>query len=150
MAAFIQRRVRQRSGSRNRPDLARGNLACKCTDRPSRCRSARRIAHNPYADAPSCWRPKGVLFSMIAVVFEGNKVKVTQNGAKLGIGRSSTKTIKSYDARCAAYTCTAASRNNKHAFYGLDLRPRIVNGGRVGRKRSFARPSDARGEVEVA
>ncbi len=55
-------------------DFAGGTLACKCADKPVKVSIGAQVAHNHVCGCTQCWRPKGVLFSMIAVVSK-DKVK---------------------------------------------------------------------------
>ena len=68
-------------------DFAGGTLTCKCTDRPVKVSIGAQIAHNHACGCTKCWKPKGATFSVVAVVAK-DKVKVTQNGDKLGDSRS--------------------------------------------------------------
>src|SRR5271168_1965181 len=64
-------------------DFAGGTLTCKCADKPVKVSIGAQIAHNHACGCTKCWKPKGALFSVVAVVSK-DKVKVTQNGDKLG------------------------------------------------------------------
>src|ERR1700688_1919607 len=100
-------------------DFAGGTLTCKCTDRPVKVSIGAQVAHNHVCGCTQCWRRKGVLFSMIAVVSK-DKVKVTQNGDKLGVVDPS-KTIQRYACKVCGTHLYGRIENNKHAFYGLDF-----------------------------
>ena len=100
-------------------DFAGGNLTCKCTDRPVKVSIGAQVAHNHVCGCTQCWRPKGVLFSMIAVVSK-DKVKVTQNADKLAIVDPS-KTIQRHACKVCGVHLYGRIENNKHAFYGLDF-----------------------------
>jgi S-(hydroxymethyl)glutathione synthase len=100
-------------------DFAGGTLTCKCTDKPVKVSIGAQVAHNHVCGCTQCWRPKGVLFSMIAVVSK-DKVKVTQNGDKLGIVDPS-KTIQRHACKVCGVHMYGRIENNKHAFYGLDF-----------------------------
>src|SRR6202049_1051774 len=100
-------------------DFGGGTLTCKCTDRPVKVSIGAQIAHNHVCGCTQCWRPKGVLFSMIAVVSK-DKVKVTQNADKLAIVDPS-KTIQRHSCKVCGTHMFGRIENNKHAFYGLDF-----------------------------
>jgi S-(hydroxymethyl)glutathione synthase len=100
-------------------DFAGGTLTCKCTDKPVKVSIGAQIAHNHVCGCTQCWRPKGVLFSMIAVVSK-DKVKVTQNADKLAIVDPS-KTIQRHACKVCGTHLFGRIENAKHAFYGLDF-----------------------------
>ena len=100
-------------------DFAGGTLTCKCTDRPVKVSIGAQVAHNHVCGCTQCWRPKGVLFSMIAVVSK-DKVKVTQNGDKLGMVDPS-KTIQRHACKVCGTHMFGRIENAKHAFFGLDF-----------------------------
>jgi S-(hydroxymethyl)glutathione synthase len=100
-------------------DFAGGTLTCKCTDKPVKVSIGAQTAHNHVCGCTQCWRPKGVLFSMIAVVAK-DKVKVTQNGDKLAIVDPS-KTIQRHACKVCGTHMYGRIENGKHAFYGLDF-----------------------------
>src|SRR5271168_3850335 len=100
-------------------DFAGGTLTCKCTDRPVKVSIGAQVAHNHVCGCTQCWRPKGVLFSMIAVVGK-DKVKVTQNGDKLSIVDPS-KTIQRHACKVCGTHMFGRIENGKHAFFGLDF-----------------------------
>ena len=100
-------------------DFAGGTLTCKCTDKPVKVAVGAQTAHNHVCGCTLCWRPKGVLFSMIAVVSK-DKVRVTQNGDKLAIVDPS-KTIQRHACKVCGTHMFGRIENTKHAFYGLDF-----------------------------
>ena len=100
-------------------DFAGGTLTCKCTDKPVKVSIGAQVAHNHVCGCTQCWRPKGVLFSMIAVVSK-DKVKVTQNGDKLGIVDPS-KTIQRHACKVCGVHMYGRIENKAHPFYGLDF-----------------------------
>ena len=108
-------------------DFAGGTLTCKCTDKPVKVSIGAQIAHNHVCGCTQCWKPKGVLFSMIAVVSK-DKVKVTQNGDKLGVVDPSA-TIQRHACKVCGVHMFGRIENDKHAFYGLDfVHPELSTG----------------------
>ena len=105
-----------RQGSKG---FAGGTLACKCADRPVKLSVGANTAHNHVCGCTQCWKPKGVLFSMVAVVSR-DKVSVTQNGDKLAIVDPS-KTIQRHACKVCGVHMYGRIENAKHAFYGLDF-----------------------------
>jgi S-(hydroxymethyl)glutathione synthase len=105
-----------RQGSK---DFAGGTLVCRCTDRPVKVKLGANTAHNHVCGCSLCWKPKGALFSMVAVVSK-DKVAVTENGDKLGVVDPS-KTIQRYACKGCGVHMYGRIENTKHAFYGLDF-----------------------------
>ena len=65
-------------------DFAGGTLVCKCGDRPVKVTITSQSAFNHACGCTKCWKPKGALFSVVAVA-PRDKVSVTENGDKLAI-----------------------------------------------------------------
>ena len=100
-------------------DFAGGTLTCKCTDKPVKVSVGAQVAYNHVCGCTLCWRPKGVLFSMIAVVPK-DKLKVTQNGDKLSV-LDPSKTVQRHVCKGCGTHMFGRVENAKHAFYGLDF-----------------------------
>jgi S-(hydroxymethyl)glutathione synthase len=83
------------------PNFAGGTLTCKCAQAPVTVSIGSNVAFNHACGCTKCWKPKGALFSVVAVVSR-DKVAVTANGQKLKIVDPSA-TIQ------------------RHAFHGLDF-----------------------------
>jgi S-(hydroxymethyl)glutathione synthase len=75
-------------------DFAGGTLLCKCSQNPVEVSVGAQSAHNHACGCTKCWKPKGALFSVVAVV-PRDKLKVTKNGDKLAIVDASA-TIQRY------------------------------------------------------
>ena len=99
-------------------DFAGGTLACKCTDRPVKVSVKAQSMHNHACGCTKCWKPKGALFSVVAVVPK-DKVSVTQNADKLDVVDPSA-TIQ----RHACKACGAHVRPDRK-FQACILRPRF-------------------------
>jgi len=99
--------------------FAGGTLSCKCADRPVKVSVGANTAHNHVCGCTQCWKPKGALFSMVAVVSK-DKVAVVQNGDKLAIVDPS-KTIQRHACTVCGVHMYGRIENTKHAFYGLDF-----------------------------
>ena len=65
-------------------DFQGGTLVCKCTKDPVEVTIRGQTAHNHACGCTKCWKPKGALFSVVAVV-PHDKLTVTRNGQKLSI-----------------------------------------------------------------
>jgi S-(hydroxymethyl)glutathione synthase len=100
-------------------DFQGGTLVCKCTTNPVKVEVKSQTAHNHVCGCTQCWRPKGVLFSQIAVVSR-DKVNVTENGNKLA-PVDTTKTIVRFACKDCGTHMYGRIENTKHAFYGLDF-----------------------------
>src|SRR5260370_8712180 len=100
-------------------DFAGGTLSCRCSSSPVTVSLEGNTAFNHVCGCTKCWKPKGALFSIVAVIGRG-KVSVTGNGHKLKIGDEK--------ARIQRHACTACGvhlygriEDKKHAFYGFDF-----------------------------
>jgi S-(hydroxymethyl)glutathione synthase len=96
-----------------------GTLKCHCKDKPVTVSIGAQIAHNHACGCTKCWKPKGAIFSVVAVVSK-DKVKATANGAKLKIVDESA-TIQRYACKDCGVHMYGRIENKKHAFYGLDF-----------------------------
>jgi S-(hydroxymethyl)glutathione synthase len=100
-------------------DFAGGTLVCKCTDRPVKVSVKAQSMHNHACGCTKCWKPKGSLFSVVAVVPK-DKVSVTQHADKLGVVDPSA-TIQRHACKACGVHMFGRIENSKHAFYGLDF-----------------------------
>ena len=57
-------------------NFAGGDLICQCASEPVRVSVKTQSAHNHACGCTKCWKPKGALFSMVAVV-PRDKLSVT-------------------------------------------------------------------------
>jgi len=101
------------------PGFGGGTLSCLCTSNPVTVSVKAQSAHNHVCGCTKCWKPKGALFSQVAVV-PRNSVSVSANGNKLK--------IVDPNAAIQRYACTGCGvhlygriENQKHPFYGLDF-----------------------------
>ena len=100
-------------------DFPGGTLTCLCTSAPVTITLQGNTAFNHVCGCTKCWKPKGALFSVVAVVSK-DKVKVTQNGDKLGVVDPSA-TIQRHACKVCGVHMFGRIENGKHAFYGLDF-----------------------------
>jgi S-(hydroxymethyl)glutathione synthase len=100
-------------------DFSGGTLTCLCAKDKVEVKIGAQTAHNHVCGCTKCWKPKGALFSQVAVVSR-DKVKVTAHPEKL----------KVVDAKAAIqrHACTACGvhmygriENKAHPFFGLDF-----------------------------
>jgi len=100
-------------------DFAGGPLTCKCSSAPVTVTLKGNTAFNHVCGCSKCWKPKGALFSMVAVI-PRDKLSVTANGHKLK--------IVDEKAPIQRYACTGCGvhmygriENKAHPFYGFDF-----------------------------
>ncbi|HWB45294.1 MAG TPA: S-(hydroxymethyl)glutathione synthase [Hyphomicrobiaceae bacterium] len=103
-------------GSQN---FAGGTLTCKCATNPVEVTIKGQTAHNHVCGCTKCWKPKGALFSMVAVV-PRDKLSVTKNGDKLKVVDPSA-TIQRHACTGCGVHMYGRIENTKHPFYGLDF-----------------------------
>jgi len=100
-------------------DFAGGTLTCKCTDKPVKVSVKSQVLHNHACGCTKCWRPKGVLFSVVGVV-PRDKVTVTHHADKLKVVDTSA-TIHRHACQVCGTHMFGRIENTKHAFHGLDF-----------------------------
>lgn len=96
-----------------------GTLTCKCATNAVAVHIKGQTAHNHACGCSKCWKPKGAIFSVVAVTGKDN-VRVTANGDKLHIVDSSA-TIQRHACRDCGTHMFGRIENTKHGFYGLDF-----------------------------
>jgi S-(hydroxymethyl)glutathione synthase len=96
-----------------------GTLTCKCATNPVEVTIKGQTAHNHVCGCTKCWKPKGALFSMVAVV-PRDKVSVTANADKLKVVDPSA-TIQRHACTGCGVHMYGRIENTKHPFYGLDF-----------------------------
>jgi S-(hydroxymethyl)glutathione synthase len=100
-------------------NLAGGTLVCKCTDRPVKVSVGAQSAHNHVCGCTKCWKPRGALFSMVAVV-PRDKLSVAENADKLEIVDRSAA-IQRYACKGCGVHMYGRIENQGHPFHGLDF-----------------------------
>jgi S-(hydroxymethyl)glutathione synthase len=100
-------------------DFAGGTLLCKCQQDPVEVTIRSQTAHNHVCGCTKCWKPKGALFAMIAVV-PHDKVSVTKNANKLSVVDPKA-TIQRHACKGCGVHMVGPVENTQHAFYGLDF-----------------------------
>lgn len=96
-----------------------GKLYCQCSNDRVEVSVDAQSAHNHICGCTKCWKPKGALFSMVAVV-PRDKLSVTAHQEKLQVVDPA--------AAIQRYACTACGvhmygriENTGHPFHGLDF-----------------------------
>ncbi|CAD7051520.1 S-(hydroxymethyl)glutathione synthase [Pseudorhizobium halotolerans] len=100
------------------PGFSGGTLVCACADRPVKVKIEGQVAHNHVCGCTKCWKPKGVVFSVVAVV-PHDKVTVLENGDKLQVVDSSALIQRHACRECGVHMYGPVER--EHAFQGLDF-----------------------------
>jgi S-(hydroxymethyl)glutathione synthase len=100
-------------------NFAGGTLTCKCTDNPVAVAIKGQTAHNHACGCSKCWKPKGAIFSIVAVTGRDN-VSVAANGDKLQIVDPKA-TIQRHACTGCGTHMFGRVENTKHGFYGLDF-----------------------------
>jgi len=100
-------------------DFAGGTLVCKCSQNPVEVSVKTQSAHNHACGCTKCWKPKGVLFAVVAVA-PRDKVTVTKNGDKLAIVDASA-TIQRHACKVCGTHMYGRIEKTGHPFYGLDF-----------------------------
>src|SRR5215211_2047009 len=104
---------------RGAAQFAGGTLVCKCAKDPVQVKIKGQSAHNHVCGCTKCWKPKGALFSQVAVVSRDN-VNVTANAGKLKVVDPSA-TIQRHACSSCGVHMYGRIENKKHPFYGLDF-----------------------------
>jgi S-(hydroxymethyl)glutathione synthase len=99
--------------------FAGGTLVCKCADKPVKLSISAQSAFNHACGCTKCWKPKGALFSVVAVV-PRDKLRVTENGDKLHIVDPKA-TIQRYACKGCGVHMYGRIENTKHPLYGFDF-----------------------------
>ena len=100
------------------PGFSGGTLVCACADRPVKVKIEGQVAHNHVCGCTKCWKPKGVVFSVVAVV-PHDKVTVLENGDKLQVVDNSALIQRHACRECGVHMYGPVER--EHAFQGLDF-----------------------------
>lgn len=96
-----------------------GNLHCKCSDKPVTVSVTSQSAHNHVCGCSKCWKPKGALFSQVAVV-PRDSLTVSANADKLAVVDASAA-IQRHACRDCGVHMYGRIENTGHPFHGLDF-----------------------------
>lgn len=100
-------------------DFAGGTLVCHCAQNPVEVTIKAQSAHNHACGCTKCWKPKGALFSVVAVV-PRDSLSVTKNADKLAVVDPKA-TIQRYACKGCGVHLYGRIENKNHPFYGLDF-----------------------------
>ena len=100
-------------------DFAGGTLVCKCAQNPVEVTVKSQSAHNHACGCTKCWKPRGALFSVVAVV-PRDKLSVSKNGEKLAIVDPAA-TIQRHACKGCGVHMYGRVEKTGHPFHGLDF-----------------------------
>jgi len=95
-----------------------GKLYCHCASNKVEVSINGNVLHNHVCGCSQCWKPKGALFALIAVVPHEN-VKVTANGDKLHVLDPNATILRTACKECGVHMKGPIEKD--HAFKGLDF-----------------------------
>lgn len=95
-----------------------GTLKCHCKSNPVTVEIKGNVLHNHACGCSQCWKPKGYLFSVVAVVPVDN-LSVTANGSKLEIVNPAATIRRNACKDCGVHMFGRIVVD--HPFKGLDF-----------------------------
>jgi S-(hydroxymethyl)glutathione synthase len=96
-----------------------GTLQCQCTENKVAVAIDGQCAHNHVCGCTKCWKPKGALFSQVAVV-PRDKLRVTANADKLAVVDANA-VIRRHACKNCGVHMYGRIENDRHPFYGFDF-----------------------------
>lgn len=96
-----------------------GSLVCKCPQDPVRVQVEAQSAFNHACGCTKCWKPKGALFSMVAVV-PRDKLRVTEHAEKLAVVDPKATIQRHACTQCGTHMY-GRIENAAHPLYGFDF-----------------------------
>jgi S-(hydroxymethyl)glutathione synthase len=100
-------------------NFAGGTLYCRCADKKVSVAVKGQCAHNHVCGCTKCWKPKGALFSQVAVVPREN-LSVLENENKLKVVDSKA-VIQRHACKDCGVHMYGRIENKGHPFYGFDF-----------------------------
>lgn len=100
------------------PDFPGGKLTCHCKSSPVEVTLSSNVVHNHACGCSKCWKPKGALFSVVAVV-PRDKLEVTANANKLAIVDQEATIQRHACKECGVHLFGRIEKD--HPFKGLDF-----------------------------
>jgi S-(hydroxymethyl)glutathione synthase len=94
-----------------------GRLTCLCTTEPVVVEIASQSAHNHACGCTKCWKPKGAIFSVVAVA-PTDKIKVVANERKLRVVDDNALILRHACRDCGVHMHGPVRREG-HPFQGL-------------------------------
>ena len=103
---------------KKKASFAGGTLVCACVSNPVTVAIKGQVAHNHACGCTKCWKPKGAMFSVVAVVPTEN-VTVTANKSKLKVVDPKALILRHACRACGVHMHGPVERD--HAFKGLSF-----------------------------
>jgi S-(hydroxymethyl)glutathione synthase len=100
-------------------DFAGGTLSCQCKQNPVQVTIKGQCAHNHVCGCTKCWKPKGALFSQVAVVPRDN-LKVSAGADKLKVVDAAAA-IQRHACKDCGVHMYGRIENKAHPLYGVDF-----------------------------
>jgi S-(hydroxymethyl)glutathione synthase len=100
-------------------DFAGGTLKCQCASNQVEVAIKGQCAHNHVCGCTKCWKPKGALFSQVAVVPRDN-LKVAKNADKLKVVDAQAA-IQRHACKDCGVHMYGRIENKAHPLYGFDF-----------------------------
>jgi S-(hydroxymethyl)glutathione synthase len=100
-------------------NFAGGTLYCRCADKKVAVAVKGQCAHNHVCGCTKCWKPKGALFSQVAVVPREN-ISVLENREKIEVVDPNAAIQRHACKHCGVHMF-GRIENKGHPFYGLDF-----------------------------
>ncbi|RJG08808.1 S-(hydroxymethyl)glutathione synthase [Pseudomonas cavernicola] len=100
-------------------DFAGGTLVCRCAQDPVRVKIDSQSAYNHACGCTKCWKPKGALFSVVAVV-PRDKLTVTDHAEKLAVVDPKATIQRHACTKCGVHMY-GRIENTGHPLYGFDF-----------------------------
>lgn len=100
------------------PNFQGGKLKCHCSSSPVEVTLSSQVAHNHACGCSKCWKPKGALFSVVAVV-PRDKLSVTANANKLKVIDTEAVIQRNACRDCGVHLFGRIEKD--HPFKGLDF-----------------------------
>lgn len=100
-------------------DFPGGTLVCRCSQDPVRVQIDSQSAYNHACGCTKCWKPKGALFSVVAVV-PRDKLKVTEHAEKLTVVDAQATIQRHACSQCGVHMY-GRIENSTHPLYGFDF-----------------------------
>lgn len=98
--------------------FAGGKLQCHCSSSPVEVTLASNVVHNHACGCSKCWKPKGALFSVVAVV-PRDKLSVTSGQEKLHVVDKEATIQRNACKDCGVHLFGRIEKD--HPFKGLDF-----------------------------
>jgi len=107
-------------------NFAGGTLLCRCSGNRVAVEIKGQCAHNHVCGCTKCWKPKGALFSQVAVVPREN-LSVISHGEKLQVVDPKAAIQRHACKECSVHVY-GRIENKNHPFYGFDfIHPELSN-----------------------